>query len=104
MAYKLATLSRVTVSTAGTRVQLTANEGIAAASILISADTGNIGKVYIGDVTVDDQNGDALEPGDSLEIAADSLNGRNQEIFLSSIYADADTNGNAVTVQYLKLK
>lgn len=104
MAYKLYTLPKVVVAAAGTRVALTSNDALAASSIIISANNGNIGNIYVGDSTVDDENGDQLEPGDSIEITADALNGRNQEIFMNGIYVDADTNGNFVTVQYLKLK
>jgi hypothetical protein len=63
MAYKLFTLPKVTVTTAGTAVPLTANEGLAAGSIIISASNDNTGKIFVGDSSVDAETGEQLEPG-----------------------------------------
>lgn len=104
MAYKLYTLAPVVVASAGTEVQLTADEGLAAASIIVTAKTGNDGAVYVGGEGVSSASGEELNPGDSLQIGADSLRGSSNEIFLNSVWVDAAVSGDSVTVQYLKLK
>lgn len=104
MAYKLYTLPKVTVTTAGTPVPLTTNNGLAVSSLIITASSGNVGSCFIGDSSVDSTNGEELAAGDSMEISADILRGTNYELFLSSIYVDSEQNGDSVTVQYLKLR
>lgn len=104
MAQKIYTLPAVTISTAGTPVPLTTNAGIIGTSIIIAADKANTGKIYLGGVGVSSANGQELDPGDTFEIVADSLNGRNQEIFLSEIYLDTETNNNIARIQYLRYK
>lgn len=104
MAYKLYTLPKVIINTAGVAQALTSNDALAASSLIVTAASSNVGKVYIGGDTVNSDDGEGLEPGDSLTIAADTLRGTNHEILLATVFADTDTNGNIVTVQYLKLK
>lgn len=104
MAYKLYTLSPVTVAVAGTEVQLSSDGGLAAASVIITAKTGNDGAMYVGGEGVTSSSGEELNPGDSLQIGTDSLRGSSYEIFLNSIWVDAAVSGDSVTVQYLKLK
>lgn len=104
MAYKLYSLPLVTIASAGTPQALTTNAGLAVSSAIITAASGNIGSVYVGGEDMTSATGEDLAPGDSIEIAADTLRGTNHEIFLSSIKVDGDTTGNTITVQYLKLK
>lgn len=102
MAIKLHTLASVTVTTAGTRVQITNNLGLAASSIIISASTDNVGKIYVGDNSVTNLNGTELEAGDSIQISGDNIRGIAEELFLSDIYIDSETNNNVAKIQYLK--
>lgn len=94
------TLAVVTVTTAGTRVQLTAS-ALHATAVVVSGDSLNTGKVYIGDVTVDNTNGHELAPGQSITIEPPSERGWIPDLLLNTLYADTATNGNKVRVQYI---
>jgi hypothetical protein len=77
---------RTTVSTAGTAVALTsAQETIA---VTIRALDSNSGDVYVGDNTVDSNNGYPLSKGETFSVDID-LNE-------AMIYVDADNNGDGV--------
>lgn len=80
---------RQVVTTAGTRVQLTAG---AAKIVIITAETDNTGIVVVGGSTVvaalATRRGTPLYPGDSLTILVDDL---------SDIYIDSTVNGEGVT-------
>lgn len=102
MAVKLNTLADVTVTTAGTRVQIsTADTPIT--SIILQAKTANSGVIIVGDSAVAAGVGIELAPGASITITAD-LSGRQggEEMILSDFWADSATNGNKVKVAYVK--
>ena len=96
MAVVIKTLT-VTVATAGTRVSL--GNVDKALKVYLSAPAANTGLIFVGDVTVAAANGlqlvKALPP---IEISAPS----SEFIDLSTIYVDAATNGDKVTVTYLQ--
>lgn len=77
--------NQVTVTTAGTRVQLASTTSIR--SVCIKALNGNTGKIYIGDVTVSASNGYEL-PKD-VSVCLDINN-------LSLVYVDSSVNGEKV--------
>jgi len=91
---------KVTVSTAGTRVQLTtsvAHQNLH--NIKISADEDNAGKVYVGDVTVtSDKYLDVLLAGDSVEIPSPAHGGGAVlgNLDATSIYLDSDIASQSV--------
>lgn len=82
----MAIAQQVTVTTAGTRVALTAG---GARLIYVRALAGNTGVVYVGDVAVSAANGYELSAGEYVLIHAPDYE-------LASIYVDAATNGDKV--------
>lgn len=77
----------VTVTTAGTRVQMPST---VAKSVTIKADIANVGIIYIGNVSVTAANGIELGPGDGISFDIANIN---------TIYIDASANG--LMVNYL---
>lgn len=78
--------NQVTVTTAGTRVQLSGSS-VPIRSVCIKALTGNSGKMYIGDVTVSASNGYELPKDVSACLDINNLN---------LVYVDASVNGEKV--------
>jgi hypothetical protein len=80
----------VTITTAGTRVQLTSSVSHRyCRSIYIEADDGNTGNIFVGDVTVSSTRYAATlaaEQGFSITVEGEYLDAR-------TIYLDAATNG-----------
>lgn len=96
MAQTVKIFGTVTITTAGTRQRVTTSD-ISMYSVLIQADPGNTGNVYVGDITVTSLNGEVLAPGDSYIVDLDP----EIELKLADFYVDAATSGNKVRVQYL---
>lgn len=71
-----------TVSTAGTAVQVATTTTIQA--IVIRANTGNTGNIFVGDATVDSSTGLVLAPGEAVAFDIDDP---------ATVYVDAATNG-----------
>lgn len=93
-----------TVTTAGTRVRLTASKTIAH-KLRISAPAANSGVVYIGDDTVAAASGYPLAPGASVNLVdllgtAQPGNGDEPAFDLNNIWADAASNGDKVAFLY----
>lgn len=101
MAMKLKTLGRVTVTTAGTEVPLTADTTLVAYKVLIKAKATNAGLVYIGDSTVTATNGFPLAATDSLIIDTVDYPKGMESVMLSDIYVDSANNGDSVQVMYV---
>lgn len=97
---KLIPLAKKTVTTAGTRVQITTSD-IRSSSILIQADSANSGRIYVGDSTVASTLGVALTAGQSLTIDADNIRGTTEEFKLSDIWLDSSANGDSAHIFYL---
>ena len=96
MALKIVTSSPTTVTTAGTAVEISANI-TAIRSIVLQADAANTGIVYVGDSSVTSSNGIQLKAGDSVSITPDN---KDNELVISDLYVNADTNGSIVRVSY----
>lgn len=102
MIYKTKVLTAVTVSSAGTRVQLTASD-IVAYAVVVQANPANTGNIFVGDSTVSSSNGVILEPGDFFVIEPD-ISEDLDEVNLSDIYLDAATNNDGARVQYMTVR
>jgi len=79
------------VSSAGTAEALGSATDII--SVTIKAKSSNTGNIYVGGSDVSSSNGLILEPGDAVSLDINDL---------STVYIDADTNGEGVS--YLALK
>lgn len=101
MAIKLFTLADVTVTTAGTRVQITTTE-TPVSSVVFTAPAANTGVIYIGDSSVAAARGIEIAKGTSVTINQDMARSAGEEYVLSDFYADAATNGDKVKVSYVK--
>lgn len=99
--YRIRT-EKVTVTTAGTRVPLSASTKLVA-SLAIDAYANNTNNLYVGDETVSSTNGLPLKPEKavSYELQNDA-NGKMMEIDLSEVYLDADSSGNYAIITYLE--
>lgn len=100
MALKLTQLAQGTVTTAGTPVQATAAR-IYAYSVVVSSDSKNTGKVYVGDSAVASTSGIELDPGQSVTITPEQIRGQTEELLLSDIYVDASVNSSKFRISYL---
>lgn len=97
-------LGQVTVTTAGTRVKLSASSRLAR-TVIIQALASNTGDVYIGDVTVSSTLGYILVKGTAITINAD-LNNEDEDttyVDLTLMYADAANNGDKVQITVLDI-
>lgn len=97
---KLKALGKVTVTTAGTRVQITSSD-IRATSVTIQADAANTGDMYVGDSTVASNKALTLDARESVSLNGDTVAGNTEEFNLSEIYVDSSVNGESVHVFYL---
>ncbi|MDA1256934.1 MAG: hypothetical protein O3C10_03710 [Chloroflexi bacterium] len=82
-------IGTVTVTTAGTRVQVVAS-GNAVSAVSFRARGSNSGPVYVGDDTVAAGDGYEISPGDEMTIRCRDL------IDLRRFYIDAANNGDKV--------
>lgn len=78
---------KVTVTTAGTEVQISASS-VSVKSITIKSLAANTGTIYIGNSTVASTNGYALAAGQAISFDIDDLN---------KVYIDSSVNGEGVT-------
>lgn len=99
MAIKLKTGTVVTVTTAGTRVQIS-SQVRAVSSILIQGDESNKGNIYLGDDTVTASNGQAIGPGKGAEISGDQRPSGTEELFINELYLDASKDGDKARISY----
>lgn len=97
---KLIPLGKITVAVAGTRVQFTATQ-IPTTQIVVQADSGNAGAVYIGDVTVASGIRISLAADKVARIGAEDIRGVAEQFVLSDFYVDAATNGDSIHVFYM---
>ena len=92
MPSKLKQLSAQTLASGGTAQALSASV-IVTQSLLITAESGNAGSVYIGDSNVDSTNGIVLAAGTSVRITGPELGkGGADDMDLSQIYWDGTTS------------
>lgn len=93
--------SAITVTTAGTRVQVSTT-ATPCASIYFEGLHTNTGKIYVGDVTVSSTNYMfELDAKTGATIEGERLRGTTDELILSDFYVDSSVNGEKVVVTYL---
>lgn len=80
-----------TVTTAGTRVQLSATS-VPCRYVIIIGNTGNTGKIYVGGITIATARGRPLNQEQSEKIDIDNLN---------KVYIDADNNSDGCSYTYV---
>lgn len=96
MAFAPHTLNK-TVASAGTRIQFSTS-AISARLIIVQANTGNSGNIFIGDSTVSSTVfGVKLTAGASLTIGNDGFDAK---LLLSELYADASSSADGFSVLY----
>lgn len=103
MSIKLFTAPEKTVTTAGTRVQVSAVDTIIT-SLVVQADPGNTGRIYIGDDAVSSTRAaGALVAGQFWTISPDaSGRGGQEEYTLSDFWLDGSTSGDKAYISYVK--
>ena len=77
--------ARVTVPTAGTRVQLAT---FSCKAVVVKALPSNTGVIYVGNATVSSANGFVLSANESISLDIDNVN---------HIYIDSSVNGEGVS-------
>lgn len=97
-AFKIKGLSDVTVTSAGTRVQLTASN-IRTPSVCIESKASNSGRIIVGGDDVGSGIGIELAAGQSACFTSEQAPGYDV-IDLSTIYLDASTNSQVAKVIY----
>lgn len=95
------TSTTATVSTAGTRVQISTDTTIRTPYVVIQASSANAGTIYLGGSTVSSTNGLELFPGESYIFNAETSREGNRVYRLSDIYLDSSANGLICRVMYL---
>lgn len=100
MALKLYTVGDVTVTTAGTRVQLTSTNTYVS-NVTVQGLGANTGKIFVGDSSVSATRGYELSPGSGIAITSIVTPKGTQELVnLADIWFDAASNGDKVHVVY----
>jgi len=103
-------MGAVTVTTAGTRVRLTAGQSDPTADILtpwiyLQAAEANTGVIYVGLSTVASTAYiAALGAGEAIQISAGQVRGSQGEYSLNDFYVDSSVNGEKVYVTYDKAR
>jgi hypothetical protein len=103
MAEKLYVGGSQSVSSAGTRVQLSSSS-VPVNSIIIQADSGNTGLIYVGDSSAASANGIILGAEDSLIISGSDRRGSIDQLLPSDIYIDASASSQGVRWLYTKIR
>lgn len=104
MAVKLTTLPEAVVTTAGTRVRVSALK-IMVNAVILQAHESNVQNIYVGDSNVSSSQAvAALGPGEPFEFSGHPQMKLLSELLLSDIFIDADKDGSKVRVSYVKRK
>lgn len=91
---------QVTVTTAGTRVQLSA-VATRVTSVTIQALPANTGVIYVGDDSVDSTHTVAILAASQSTVISGDLDGfGTQELLLSDIYLDSSVSGEKIAFSY----
>ena len=98
-AYTLKDLSDVTVTTAGTRVQLTSSS-ILTPTFCVQAKSTNSGLIYVSGITVSATNGIGLSAGQFACYSGETQVYGFDVIQLNKVYLDASANGQVAKVTY----
>lgn len=86
----------VVVAAAGTAVPLAATR-VEVSMFILQASPLNDENIYYGDADVDDTNGIALAPGESMLFPQ-----KQTDYNLGTIYIDADTNDNSARIAVIR--
>jgi len=103
MAVKKITLPNTTVTTAGTRVQVSTDK-IMVNALIIQAHENNTGDIYVGDENVSASRGIAIGKGQPYQYAAHPQMQMLSEFLLSDVWIDAEKSGDKVRAVYFKRK
>lgn len=103
MSIKLNTRSVVTVTSAGTRVQVSSTD-LYAYDVIFQAPTANAANIFIGDSTVSSSNGLILTPGDSMSLSGTVFKTHTDQFNLKDIYVDSTSNNQTCRVAYINNK
>ncbi len=103
MASSYVTVADVTVTTAGTRVPVSAT-ATPIQSIIFQAHNTATGRMYIGDSSVSATQGVYITAGQTLTISAEAARNGGGELILSDFYVDSSVNGEKVKVSYIKVR
>ena len=98
MALNIKTLAQKTVTTAGTRVQITTTPLLGVEAIYLSAPAANTGIVFIGDSSVAAGRGVEIAKGTTFTI----LSPKGEMLALESLYVDAATSGDKLNITYVQ--
>lgn len=95
---------RKTVTTAGTRIQLTTNE-VNVVYLIIQALTGNTGRIYIGNNQVASTSSFVdLAPDSSISLDSAQLGLGDAKLDMSKIWLDSSVSGEGVNVGYIEVQ
>jgi hypothetical protein len=89
---KLKTLPAVTVSSAGTAVPLYSTPLLVYGVTIVSL-SENSGTQFIGDSTVDVDNGMPISPGDTCEIDPPQRAVATDQFYINEVYVDSSEDG-----------
>lgn len=89
------------VTSAGTRVQLSTDTTIRSGYIVIQALPANTGKIYVGGTGVTSANGVSLDAKACFVMNAETSKFGNRIFRLSDIYIDSSENGEGVSITYM---
>lgn len=103
MAVKLITIPNVTVTTAGTPVQITADK-IMANAVFVQAHEENVGNIFVGDENVSSGQGTSVGPGQPLQYSGHPAHSLLSEFLLSDVWVDAENDGDRVRLAYFRRK
>lgn len=92
-------ISTVTVTTAGTRVQVTSST-IMVESVTIQGHETNTGYIYIGASDVASTKGLVVSAKESVTITGEQIRGTTETFDLSDVWIDSSVNGEKARVIY----
>jgi hypothetical protein len=99
---KLAQFGRVDIPTANTRVQICSTQYCTPAIVLTAAH-GNTGNIYIGDSSVGSASYSVvLSAGQTYTMTGITVGGTQEDVDITTLYADTATSGNDVHVSYYR--
>ena len=90
----------VTVTTAGTRVQVSTTD-LFVKKIIVCGHAANTGHIYVGDVTVSSTVGLQLKLSHDPVVIGDlEISGKDDTFNLKNMYVDSSVNGEKVSILY----
>ena len=102
MAIQVLDQTRKTITTAGTAEAIGSGKY---RDVVLTADSTNVGNIYIGGPDVDSSNGLPLAAGEKIALSSLFSDIRSPDLLfdLSTIYADCDNNGEKVRILTINL-